>query len=570
MDPQSMPIDQTGETIVFVLNEGRVEAHIQVQYDADANAERFAWLIPVMAEPDFAVGSQQLFINLQNSTVPSYGYANQFPSCGGGGGGGGGGWDDDGGCSAGGTGGNADGDAPEDGGAAGDDGGTTGGGVDVVQRDSVGAFDIVVLQADDTDELMTWLADNEYYQDPAAAPILDEYIAEGAMFAAVRLNNGADVGEIHPITLSYDGDQPCVPLRLTRIAAQPDMDIRVFLLGERRAYPTNYRHVSINPVKLDWIDLGGDYKNVVTMAVDSTMVDGHGFVTEYAGLTTAIDRTGLQDSAWDEGALASASALQVPELLTEQNLLACSGADDCSYLHPLIQGLLATYLPVPDGLEPGEFYSCIECYEDQVDLDAWDANAFTRDVRERIFAPGRHAESLLDDNPIVTRLYTTLSPHEMTLDPTFHIATDDTPGVDLTAAVATLRYECDGTAQMELRESARARNVSVPQVSIWPDISPDQMPWAELVTENLPGLAPVVLVDNGDLIDELVAAWNQATSNQRSALCEDDGLGPDGGAVASAGSCGCQTDRRSAAGWLLMLLALTIGRWSRRDHHQTR
>ena len=40
-----MPVDQSGENIVFVLSQGHVEAHVQIQYTGDPS--RFAWLVPV-------------------------------------------------------------------------------------------------------------------------------------------------------------------------------------------------------------------------------------------------------------------------------------------------------------------------------------------------------------------------------------------------------------------------------------------------------------------------------------------------------------------------------------------
>ena len=40
----------------------------------------------------------------------------------------------------------------------------------------------------------------------------------------------SDVSQIHPITLRYAGAEPCVPIRLTRIAAQDDMEIRALFL----------------------------------------------------------------------------------------------------------------------------------------------------------------------------------------------------------------------------------------------------------------------------------------------------------------------------------------------------
>lgn len=339
MDPEAMPVDQTGETIVFVVGDTHVEAHIQIQYDPESGAERFAWLIPILGtSPEFSVGSQRLFTALQNSTVPSYGYVNQQESCGFGGGGddwGGGDWD---GCDGTGgafSGGDGFGGDSSGGGGSGDDGETTGGGTEVVGQETVGAFDVVVLQSQTAEDLNTWLGDNEFFQDPLATPILQEYIDEGALFAAVRLQNGAGIGEIHPIVMRYEGTEPCVPIRLTRIAAREDMDIRAFFLSSARVYPTNYRHVELNPLKLDWIGLASNYKSVVTMAVDAPMVDGHGFVTEFAGPTLGVPRDGLRGAAWDHAPFQAATALEAPALLEAQGLVECDFGV-CTFFHPLM------------------------------------------------------------------------------------------------------------------------------------------------------------------------------------------------------------------------------------------
>jgi hypothetical protein len=70
--PLAMPVEQTGENILFVLEPNRVQAHIQIQYQGDP--ERFAWILPVPALPEsIQVGSQLLFQNLLTSTVPAFG-----------------------------------------------------------------------------------------------------------------------------------------------------------------------------------------------------------------------------------------------------------------------------------------------------------------------------------------------------------------------------------------------------------------------------------------------------------------------------------------------------------------
>ena len=59
------------------------------------------------------------------------------------------------------------------------------------------------------------------------------------------------------------------------------MDIRVFVLADGRAAPTNYRHVLVNPLKIDWLNRATNYKEVITNAVDAFMADGRAFVTEF-------------------------------------------------------------------------------------------------------------------------------------------------------------------------------------------------------------------------------------------------------------------------------------------------
>ncbi len=560
MDPEAMPIDQTGETILFVVGDTHVEAHIQIQYDPESGAERFAWIIPVLGTaPEFSVGSQRLFVGLQNSTVPSYGYTNDVDSCGGNGGGD---FDDGdyGGYCDGSGGDGAAGTSAADGGDGGDDGGTTGGGVEVVAQDTVGAFDIVVLQALTAEDLMTWLGDNEFFQDPLATPILQEYIEQGALFAAVRLGTGAGIGEIHPITMRYEGTEPCVPIRLTGIAASEDMDIRTFFLSSARVVPTNYREVELNPLKLDWINLASNYKEVVTMAIDTPLVNGHGFVTEYVGPSAVVPRDGLVDERWDHAVFASATALDAPSLLAAQGLIACE-AGECTFFHPLIQGIMANFLPVPDGVDRDDFYGCIECYEDQVDLAAWDGPQFARTLRERVVVPGQHAQAILEANPVVTRLYTTISPHEMTLDPTFHVGPAEYAEKDDTAVTSSRHFACGGSVDMQLARSAR--NVKLAVLDQWPNIAPDEMPWAERVTEHVIDGAPVVLIDNTPLIDELLAEWN-STSFTRAFSCDDGGSSDGAGADGGTGGCGCRSEGDNRPSWSLALLALGLGALRRR------
>lgn len=504
--PNAMPVDQTGENVVFVLDDDQVEAHIQIQYDPDADAESFAWVIPVMAVPTFEAGSQQLFSNLLNGSVPTYGYNNQSDSCMAPGG-------DEGGTNGSGTGltggddGAGDGDGDED--------------PDVVFQDTVGAFEISVLEGGTIEGVMDWLGDNGYQQDPNAEPILGEYLEEGFLFVAMKLQAGAGTDEIHPIVIRYEGSEPCVPLRLTRIAAEDDMDVRVFFLGEERTVPVNYRHVLVNPLMIDWINFADNYKDVITMAVDADSADGNAFVTEFAGSSAQISQSGLFSPAWDEAPAAAldASPVGLAELLRDQGQLDCESGT-CDWMHPLIEGLLKQFVPVPGGVDEAEFYSCLECYEPEIDLEAWDAAEFATQYRERIIGPGEHALALLQQNPYLTRMYTTISPNEMTVDPIFR----ENPNLDPVPdqRIGTLTTHCNGAATMELPDG---REVYLPDPTVWPTFQ-EEMPWEEKIDLAVETGPLMNLVDNTDQINALLADYN--------------------GSLRTGGGCGCDVSRGGA------------------------
>jgi MYXO-CTERM domain-containing protein len=536
---QAMPVDQTGENIIFVMDGDHVEAHIQIQYDPDTPAERFAWIVPLTAVPDFEVGSQQLFNNTLAGTVPAYGFNTWNEPCGGSGG-------EDGWC---------DGDGGE--GGSGDDGAKfdlagdgDGDGPDVIKQETVGAFEITVLQGGTAEEVMQWLGDNGYQQDPAAEPILADYLAEGHLFAAFKLTNGAETEEIHPIMIRYQGMEPCVPIRLTQIAAVDDMDIRVFFFGDHRAAPTNYRHIEINQTTLDWVNLADNYKDVVTQAIDSDMADGHAFVTEYAGDSTVISQGGILGTQWNASAFVDAEAVNVFNLLADQGFVEWCDQDACEWQHALIESLVHKYVPVPDGIDEGDFYSCLECYEGLIDLDAWDGQAFADDMQTRIVDPALHAVEVLDTWPTVTRMYTTMSPHEMTSDPFFH-QNPDLPEVMLPPQAQRANY-CDGDNVFELPDN---HEIILNSSGTWPYL--EEMPFEHRI-ELVPTMgAPQVLVDNSELIDELVTEWNQSQGwdgykgdNAPVGGCyEDDegdsgfdtggGVGSGGGSADGDVGCGC-------------------------------
>ncbi|PRP94750.1 DUF2330 domain-containing protein [Enhygromyxa salina] len=490
--PQVMPVDQTGESIIFWIDESggqpHTEAHIQIQYEGDA--ERFAWIIPVLEVPEVLVGSQALFNNMLQATVPTFTInSTSIGDCGGSFGIG---------CAAADF--SAGGDGRNEAFSSGGDGGDTDG-PEILDRGFAGAFEYVTLTGDNIAEITDWLDQAGYAQDPDAPPILEEYLEEGFVFVAVKLASGAGVDEIHPLAVRYPGVEPCIPIRLTRIAAVDDMAIRAFFLGDERAAPQNWPHVEINHSRYDWVNgPSTNYNEIVSLAIDEA--GGRGFVTEYSGTDAIISTSGVFESSWSLSALEGIAAVDVVDELTSQVLMTCDGLE-CIFRHPQVEALLNIYLPAPDGVAAHTYWSCVSCYEGLIDETAWGTQpGFAADFEARIYGPAQHALEMLDNATQLTRLFTLLSPHEMIEDPLFH-TTSGLPTVDNNIG-ATRVNDCDGgPSYIELPDG---RTIALDSGGSMPEL--DGNP-AALRIEQVPMMGPPqVETDNGDDIDGLLKAWN--------------------------------------------------------------
>ncbi len=527
--PSAMPVDQSGENILFVIEEGTVEAHVQIQYQGDPDA--FAWVVPVMARPEIEAGSDALFQNLLGATVPTFITNPVFEDCGSErrrpDGIGCGGMDDS---------------VLADSGAAGG-GDTDGWGLDdgepeVVASGVAGAFEYSVLEGGTIEGVVDWLDTNGYAQDDDAPAELQGYLDKGFLFVAFKLRGGTGVDEIHPVVIRYAGDEPCVPIRLTRIAATDDMGVRAFFLGDDRVAPTNYRSVEINLAAIDWQTLGGNYESVVTRAVD-TDDQGHGFVTEYAGPSGVIDTFGLLDPRWDADRFREAEPAEALDELDLQGLVQCS-PNRCDPVHPLIAGLLERFLPRPVGVSFEAYYGCLDCYESA--FESWDPQAFADELEARIIGPGEHAMDVLASHDYLTRLYTTLSPQEMNLDPIFH-ENPDLPDVS-NSYVADMVFTCEGPNYVEFDDGTR--------VAVSGGADPDQP--AALRLQDVPTQGPgMTVLDLTDDIRDARAAWNDA-----------QGLNPNAGEE----GCNCHARKHGASGLAWAFFMVGLGAWARRPRRR--
>jgi hypothetical protein len=338
---------------------------------------------------------------------------------------------------------------------------------------------------------------------------------------AVKLASGAGVDEIHPLAVRYPGVEPCIPIRLTRIAAVDDMAIRAFFLGDQRVAPQNWPHVEINHSRYDWVNGPSvNYNEVVGLAIDEA--GGRAFVTEYAGTAAVVSSSGVFDPQWDPTVFEGIEPVEVVNQLELRDLMRCV-ANECTFAHPQVEALLEIYLPAPDGVEAHEYWTCLECFEPQIDPVAWGAQpGFSADFEARISGPGQHALDMLGNATQLTRLFTLISPHEMIEDPLFHEAAS-LPIVD-NSINATQVNDCDGgPSYIELPDG---RRIALTDGGVMPEL--DGNP-AALRIERVPMTGPPqVELDNAAAIDGLLTTWNDAQLSGPGPGCSIERLGLQG------------------------------------------
>ena len=417
----SVPVVQAGEKIVFAQDGTKVTAHIQIQYEG--NAEEFGWLIPMPAVPDVRLSTEELFSELEDSTNPQFLYAQQGGFC-----------------------------AEESSGlgcAASDDSAPVAvnenrfepptGPKDVaVVQSTAGPFEFAVVRADTKAPMIEWLETNGYVVPAGGEDLLDPYIRTGAFFLALKLRSGQSVGDLQPIVIEYEADLPMIPLILTRLGANPDMGVLVWVLGRDRAVSTNYRHVQINEEYLDWPTGANNYAEVVARAVDEAE-NGHAFVTEYAGSSNVMlnrlddpSRFGRRD-VFEQ----TTDAIEYVEQLAANDF-------PMELLRPIFERVFPVAPEaVRNGITADDYYADLAS-----SLSAFDPNPegfmpmeLTAEIWERVVVPALAAGALFRQNRYLTRLYTAISPEEMTADPVFAF-NPDLPDVSNTHN-ATMIFDCD-------------------------------------------------------------------------------------------------------------------------------
>lgn len=264
---RNVPVDQQAERIIFTINDNStVSAYVQINFTG--SAPDFSWVVPVPSVPEVDVAEMSSFNELSNLTTPVF-IPPLMPGC-----------------------------APvplmarsavaEDTAASGE--------VTVLASGTAGPYAFDVVTSPDPRALILWLRDNEYRITEPMEPLVTVYSDEGMAFLAMKLQPEQGAQDIQPVKMTYEAQRPTIPIRLTAVAANPNMSILTWIFADDQTMPVNFARPIIKDADIrgDFTGIGGtNYITLVDQTVD--LYQGRAFITEYAQPTGQLIRQGVQD-----------------------------------------------------------------------------------------------------------------------------------------------------------------------------------------------------------------------------------------------------------------------------------
>jgi hypothetical protein len=123
-------------------------------------------------------------------------------------------------------------------------------GVTIEAQYTVGEYDILILSAQQSTGLETWLRENGYRIPAGASNVLGSYIRQNVKFfvARVNLKEQAKLGysALRPIQVAYESPKFMLPIRLGMVNADGPQELFVYALTRKgRVEATNYRTVKL-------------------------------------------------------------------------------------------------------------------------------------------------------------------------------------------------------------------------------------------------------------------------------------------------------------------------------------
>jgi hypothetical protein len=484
------PVNQNAEKIFFAKDAGKIHMHVQINYVGPP--VDFGWILPAPSDVETTLSSEALFAALDRLYTPSFFLNYEYDeSC------------------------QTDEiyeDYPSYGGnsASVDEESNPPPPVQVLSRENIGPYDRAIIQASTVQSLRDWLDANQFAIPDDIDSKLQPYIDLNSAFVVIKLLAGQDAGDIVPLSMTFSGDRPSIPLKPTAVAASNDMGVIVHFLDQHRAVPVNYQHVQINEKAIDWSSYGSNYPDVVSQAIDEA--GGKAFVTDYAG--PVGDQLPDLMRPYSEAELG-----EIERITTTSDLFNLS----IDRTNPDYQRILLPMLMPPEGISAADYAACPNCYA--LEEQPLDGAMLAEKIRTEINPIYTDLHSLLTSLPYLTRLYSTLSPSEMIDDPLFSF----NPDLEDVAKqhTATAKVICDENAiTIETRIT-----LSSGETYLLAEVETTARQDGETIRGNVPaanviermmeaGQPEIIEVDQPEIISEKTSTTKTNSSNANDEGCQ--------------------------------------------------
>ena len=162
-------------------------------------------------------------------------------------------------------------------------------GVTVEAEFAVGEYDIVILSAEESSGLETWLHQNDYNMPEGAGEALDPYVQLGTKFFVAKVDPRRVTFErgralLSPLRVHYDAETFALPIRLGLLNARGPQDLLVHILAKNARYEVaNYPNVFIPTNLIVKEETKGRFGDFYRGLFDQVSAQNEGaVVTEYS------------------------------------------------------------------------------------------------------------------------------------------------------------------------------------------------------------------------------------------------------------------------------------------------
>jgi hypothetical protein len=164
-------------------------------------------------------------------------------------------------------------------------------GVTIEAQYTVGEYDILILSAQQSSGLETWLRQNGYRIPAGASDVIGSYLRQNMRFFVAKVNlaeqSRLGFSYLRPLQVAYESPKFMLPIRLGMVNANGQQELFIYALTHRgRVETTNYRTVKLPadmdlPVYLKQPDeFARFYKAMFTRQVESQ--EGRAVFLEYS------------------------------------------------------------------------------------------------------------------------------------------------------------------------------------------------------------------------------------------------------------------------------------------------